>query len=98
VEDRIAREWKIAPGEVLLDFPAKPEMLTAEVPVITRRDEVAPARLSIQRMAEDLHRAARRFRLYTADPVPPGRAAAVLPLLEATAGQVRARLSEERLL
>jgi hypothetical protein len=96
VEDRLAREWGEAPGEVLLDFPAKPEMLSAAVPVITRRDVVAPARLSIQRVAEDLHRGARRFRIYGAHPVSPARAGAVLPLLEATADQVRGRLAEDR--
>jgi hypothetical protein len=96
VEDRLAREWGEAPGEVLLDFPAKPEMLAAPVPVITRRDVVAPAHLSIQRVAEDLHRGARRFRIYAAHPVSPSRAAAVLPLLDATADQVRGRLAEDR--
>jgi hypothetical protein len=98
VEDRLAEEWGRPPGEVLLDFPVKPEMLSGEVPVVTRRDAVAPARLSVQRMAEDLHRAARRFRIYSANPVGGGRARAVLSLLEATGGQVRVRLAEGRAL
>jgi hypothetical protein len=49
-------------------------------------------------MAEDLHRAARRFRLYAARPVPPAATRSLLPLLEATADQVRARLTEDRAL
>jgi hypothetical protein len=64
--------------------------------VVTRHQEVAPARLSIQSMAEDLHRAARRFRLYLARPVAAATAGAVLPLLERTADQVRDWLKEDR--
>ncbi|HET7040055.1 MAG TPA: HD domain-containing protein [Gemmatimonadales bacterium] len=96
VEDRLAAAWKRAPGEVLIDYPVKPEMLSGEVPVVTRHGDVAPARLSIQRMAEDLHRAARRFRIYAADPVPRRQAEAVLPLLEAGPDQIRARLTDSR--
>jgi HD superfamily phosphohydrolase len=98
VEDRLAREWGETPGGVLLDFPVKPEMLAGAVPVVTRHQVVAPARLSIQGMADDLHRAARRFRLYAARPVPPAATRSLLPLLEATADQVRARLTEDRAL
>jgi HD superfamily phosphohydrolase len=96
VEDRLAAQWGRSPGDVLIDYPVKPEMLSGEVPVVTRHGEVAPARLSIQRMAEDLHRAARRFRVYAADPVPQAQVARVLPLLEATLEQVTDRLSEDR--
>jgi hypothetical protein len=96
VEDRLAAEWGRSPGDVLIDYPVKPEMLAGEVPVVTRHGEVAPARLSIQRMAEDLHQAARRFRIYAADPLTRQRPQALLPLLEASAGQVRTRLEESR--
>jgi hypothetical protein len=63
--------------------------------VLTRRGTVAPARLGIQQVAEDLHTAARRFRVYTAEP----RTLPAVPSTSAhirAAGQVRARLAEER--
>ena len=95
VEDRVAAEAGLAPGELLIDFPRKPAMLASDVPVLTRRGTVAPARLGIQRVAEDLHTAARRFRVYTAEPrtLPAARMCA---LVEGSAGQVRARLAGER--
>jgi len=95
VEDRVAAEAGLGPGELLMDFPRKPAMLASDVPVLTRRGTVAPARLGIQQVAEDLHTVARRFRVYTAEPrtLPAARMCA---LVEGTAGQVRARLAEER--
>jgi hypothetical protein len=95
VEDRVAAEAGLGPGELLMDFPRKPAMLASDVPVLTRRGTVAPARLGIQQVAEDLHTAARRFRVYTAEPrtLPAARMCA---LVEGTAGQVQVRLAEER--
>jgi uncharacterized protein len=95
VEDRLATECGRPPGELLLDFPRKPAMLASDVPVLTRRGAVAPARVGIQRVAEDLHTAARRLRVYAAEPCGL-RAEAVLALLEGEAAQVRARLGEAR--
>jgi uncharacterized protein len=93
VEDRLAAECRRAPGELLLDFPRKPAMLASDVPVLTRRGAVAPARVGIQRVAEDLHAAARRLRVYAAEPcsLP---ADAVLGLVERGPDEVRARLRE----
>jgi len=95
VEDRLAEEWDLPPGHVLLDFPRKPAMLSSDVPVVTRRGSVSPARVGIQRVAEDLHTAARRLRIYAADAraVPPS---SLLELIEGSAGQVRARLQASR--
>jgi HD superfamily phosphohydrolase len=95
VEDRLAEETGLAPGEVLLDFPRKPAMLASDVPVLTRGGGIAPARLGIQQVAEDLHTAARRFRVYVSEPreLP---AAGLCALVEGTAGEVRDRLGEGR--
>jgi hypothetical protein len=95
VEDRLAADRGLPHGTLLLDFPRKPEMLAGVVPVLTRRGEVAPARLSIQQVADELHTAARRFRVYVAQPVRL-EAAPLLALLEAGADDVRARLAESR--
>jgi hypothetical protein len=93
VEDRLAVECGRRPGELLLDFPRKPAMLASDVPVLTRRGAVAPARVGIQRVAEDLHTAARRLRVYAAEPcrLP---SEPVLALVEGEAAQVRARVRE----
>jgi HD superfamily phosphohydrolase len=97
VEDRLAAECGRQHGELLLDFPAKPEMLTGDVPVLTRSGAVAPARLGIQQVAEELHTAARRFRLYAAAPLTV-KPAGLLALLEGTARDVEARLAAGRAL
>jgi HD superfamily phosphohydrolase len=93
VEDRLAAECGRRPGEVLLDFPRKPAMLSSDVPVLTRRGSVAPARVGIERVAEDLHTAARRLRVYAVEPIPL-RADAVVGLVEGAESEVRARLRE----
>lgn len=69
VEDRLAREAGRDAGSVLLDFPAKPAMLASDIPVRTRTGAVSPARLELQHIAADLHTAARRFRIYAAEPL-----------------------------
>jgi HD superfamily phosphohydrolase len=97
VEDRLAAESNRPPGALLLDFPAKPEMLAGDVPVLTRHGTVGPARLGIQQVADELHTAARRFRLYAGAPLavePRG----LLTLLEGTARDVETRLVEDRAL
>jgi len=91
VEDRLAEETGLAPGAVLLDFPRKPAMLASDVPVLTRGGAVAPARLGIQQVAEDLHTAARRFRVYASEPGPLP-AAALCTWVEASGADVKDRL------
>ena len=39
-EDRIAAQLGLAPGELLLDFPAKTQMLGLDLPVVRRSGEV----------------------------------------------------------
>jgi len=95
VEDRVAAEAGLGPGELLIDFPRKPAMLASDVPVLARGGDVAPARLGIQQVADDLHAAARRFRVYAAEPVALP-AAALGALAEGTAPEVRSRLAAER--
>jgi hypothetical protein len=95
VEDRLAAECGFAAGELLLDFPRKPAMLAGDVPVLTRQGTVAPARLGIQQVADELHTAARRFRVYVARPVTLDLTG-VRTLLEGSAADVRARLGEDR--
>ncbi len=76
VEDRLAEQLRLAPGGILLDFPAKPAMLSVDLPLRLRDGRTArldaPDRhglLGIQGVAEQLHASARRLRLFVADPV-----------------------------
>lgn len=77
VEDRLAAELGLAPGELLLDFPARPNMLSVDLPLrlrdgrVERLTEAGRAgQLGLPRIAEELYRTARRLRVFTARPVP----------------------------
>jgi hypothetical protein len=67
VEDRLARELKLEPGGVLLDFPSKPEMVAIDLPLLLRDGSITPAQLALEPVADTLHRSARRLRLFAAE-------------------------------
>ena len=94
VEDGLATSAGLPPGGVLVDFPRKPAMLTSDVPVLTRDGAVAPARLGLQRIAEDLHTTARRLRVYVAEPRELD-AGPLLELVTAPAAEVRERVGAD---
>ena len=84
VEDRLASDLGLPPGGLLLDFPAKPAMLSVDLPLRTRGGVVerlggdqGKALLSVHRIAEELHASARRLRVFAAEPVRIDRAAIV---------------------
>lgn len=104
VEDQLAAELGLEPGGALLDFPAKREMLAVDLPLMTGdgrtetlTTEGVPGRFGIQHIAEELHTAARRLRLFVAEPVPIDRQS-VIALVERTADQVTEGLEEGRVL
>jgi len=75
VEDRLAVELKLAPGDLFIDFPAKPEMLDLHLPLVTRDGEVvelagreAGERLGLPRVSAELVRSARRLRVFVRQP------------------------------
>jgi HD superfamily phosphohydrolase len=102
VEDRAARELHLAPGQVLIDFPAKPEMLAVDLPVRTRGGAIGriggddPSGLfGLPRIADELHTSARRLRVFTArsvriDP------AVVVALASRHPDEIETLLAEER--
>jgi uncharacterized protein len=99
VEERLATEFGLAPGELLLDYPAKTQMLGLDMPV--RRRDGAVHRLTasgwegtinLPRLSEQLYRSARWLRVFVARPVPLPRAR-VLALLQQPAEALRDRLS-----
>ncbi|HVH67040.1 MAG TPA: HD domain-containing protein [Gemmatimonadales bacterium] len=71
VEDRLAREVGLAPGELFLDFPAKSQMLALDLPLVKRDGAVTQlsqpetvSELGIPRLAAELARSARRLRVF----------------------------------
>ena len=75
VEDRVAREVGLQPGELLIDFPARPSMLSVDLPLRTRAGAVErltgegrQGQLGLPRVAEELYQSARRLRVFVAAP------------------------------
>jgi len=72
VEDELARELQLGPGEVMIDFPVKRAMFQLDL-LLQRRDgsvvrvgpEGLPGVLEIGRVAQDLYRTARVLRVFT---------------------------------
>jgi len=104
VETRLAREVGLLPGELFLDFPAKPGMLDLDLPLVRRDGSVAQlsggeaaAHLGLPRVAAELYRTARRLRVFTLRPATvPERN--VVNLVCAPRDDVAARLASERAL
>jgi uncharacterized protein len=76
VEDRLALELGLAPGELLLDFPSNPSMLAVDLPLRTRTGQVerltgegVAGQFGLPRVADELYRSARRLRVFTRSPV-----------------------------
>jgi uncharacterized protein len=76
VEDTLAAGAGLAPGELLLDFPGRRDMLSVNLPLRLRdgrierlTDEGRPGHLGLPRVAEELYRSARRLRVFVARPV-----------------------------
>jgi HD superfamily phosphohydrolase len=75
VEDQLAREVGVAPGELLLDYPARTNMLSVNLPLRLRdgrvdrlTDQGRPGQLGLPQVADHLYRSARRLRVFVARP------------------------------
>jgi len=89
VEDALAAELGMARGDLLLDFPAKTQMLGLELPMLRRNGSVEQLTaagwegdINLPRLSDELYRSARRLRVFTAAraPIPESRVLAVLRL------------------
>jgi len=76
VEDAMAKEAGLDPGELLLDFPSRSSMLGVDLPLRLRgggvdrlTDEGRAGQLGLPRVADELYRSARRLRVFVARPV-----------------------------
>jgi len=104
VEDRLALELHLEPGELFLDFPAKADMLALELPLVKRDGTVthlagaaAAAHLGLPRVAAELYRSARRLRVFVLrDVAVPAHA--IVDLVMAPREEVAARVAADRAL
>jgi uncharacterized protein len=76
VEDSVARSVGLAPGELLIDYPSRPNMLSVDLPLRTRdgrierlTDQGRAGQLGLPAIAGQLYRSARRFRVFVARPI-----------------------------
>ncbi len=103
VEDRLALEVGLQPGELLLDFPSHPSMLGVDLPLRTRTGVVerltaegVAGQFGLPRVADELYRSARRLRVFTARPGS-YRLEWVRELVALTPGDITRRLESGRL-
>ena len=104
VEDALADAVGLAPGHLLLDFPARSTMLDVDLPLRTRSGTVerltAAGRrghLGLTRIAEPLYQSARRLRVFVAE-APATPLPDLMPLLTLPGAEVQRRLDEEEVL
>jgi HD superfamily phosphohydrolase len=104
VEDQLARELDLAPGEVLLDYPAKTRMLGLDIPVLRRDGGVRrltdagwEGAVNLPTLSEELYRSARWLRVFACRRIPLERDR-IVRLATASADDVRCRLAAGALL
>ena len=104
VEDQLARELRLQPGEVLLDYPMKTQMLGLDIPVRRRDGSVRrltaagwEGAVNLPKLSEELYGSARWLRVFTATRVPITRDA-VIRLASLPADEVKTKMARGRLL
>ncbi len=72
-ENTLAKEFGLAPGELLLDYPAKTQMLGLDIPVLRRTGKVERltgegwiGTINLPSLSEELYKSARWLRVFTA--------------------------------
>jgi uncharacterized protein len=72
-ENLLAEEFGLAPGELLLDYPAKTQMLGLDIPVLRRSGKVERltgegwiGTINLPSLSEELYKSARWLRVFTA--------------------------------
>jgi uncharacterized protein len=104
VEDALARELTVPAGTVFLDFPAKPAMLSIDLPVVRRDGRVeslsaenSAELMGLPRVSAELYRSARRLRLFSLETVTVKREA-LIGLVMRPAEEVRRSVKEGKAL
>ncbi|MFW6192377.1 MAG: hypothetical protein ACOC83_02735, partial [Gemmatimonadota bacterium] len=103
LEDRLAGEWGMPHGTVLVDYPAYPRMLELKLLLARRGGDVQrltsageKGLIDLPRLSRSLHHSARVFRVFALPPAGRREPGPVLELLQAPAEHVRDRLAEDR--
>lgn len=72
-ENSLAKEFGLAPGDLLLDYPVKTQMLGLDIPVLRRSREVErltgegwSGTINLPSLSEELYKSARWLRVFTA--------------------------------
>ena len=98
VENALARELDAPPGAILLDFPAKTQMLGFDIAVLRRSGGVQrisaegwAGAINLPSLADQLYRSARWLRVFTASGITIPRRS-LLDLVSMSSDQLRARL------
>jgi HD superfamily phosphohydrolase len=72
-ENELAKEFGLVPGELLLDYPAKTQMLGLDIPVLRRGGKVERltgegwiGTINLPSLSEELYKSARWLRVFTA--------------------------------
>ena len=72
-ENLLAKEFGLAPGDLLLDYPAKTQMLGLDIPVLRRSGKVERltgegwiGTINLPSLSEELYKSARWLRVFTA--------------------------------
>jgi hypothetical protein len=104
VEDQLAREVGLSPGEILLDYPVKTQMLGLDIPVLRRNGSVRrltaegwEGAINLPTLSEELYRSARWLRVFACRRVDVSRDT-IVRLATLPAEEVRARLASRSLL
>jgi len=104
VEDALAREVGLGPGELLVDFPARTDLLGVDLPLRLRDGSVErltsegrAGHLGLPRIARELYQSARRLRVFVARPIRPSLDK-VAELVSVEASVIRSRLGSGGLL
>jgi len=104
VEDAVAREAGLRPGELLIDYPSRASMLGVDLPLLTRdgrverlTDRGRAGTFGLPAIAPELYRSARRLRVFTAQPITHDLRG-LLELLTRTAAEVEEALHGNRIL
>jgi uncharacterized protein len=101
VEDALATQAGLQPGDLLIDFPARTAMLGVNLPLRTRAgvverltDAGRAGHLGLPRVADELYRSARRLRIFVSES--PSRSLdPVVELLACPADEVEYKLVKE---
>ncbi|MGQ0702590.1 MAG: HD domain-containing protein [Gemmatimonadales bacterium] len=100
VEDALARDVGLEPGELLLDFPSRPDLLSVDLPLrlrdgtVERLTDVGRAgHVGLPRIAAELYRSARRLRVFVAGAASRSLESAA-ELVEIPRGEMVRRLAE----